>query len=156
MIADSLVMQGPTHQWFAVATLRGSGLQKRYCPVCRLCDSRDGNLPHPNENHGWKVQTPCIAPMPETIDAEDFRMKLIEHGVTHRPVIKQTAMGNIIGFKMEDDSIHPQLRVDSRQSIEHAYARLLRWVKARYYDVKRYSDPSFDEEIVLTGMAKAG
>jgi hypothetical protein len=94
--------------------------------------------------------------MAETIDAEDFRMKLIEHGVTYRAVIQDLAGGMIIGFRMEDDSVYPKLRIESHQTVEHAYARLLRWTKARYYDVNRYRDPSFDEEIVAQGViAKA-
>lgn len=154
MEADSLVMQGPPHVWIKLMIPRDAKVQKRYCPTCQLCDSRP-NVPHPNENHGWQVYTPCILPVPETIDEESFRLKLIEHGVTHRYAIQETAMGSVIGFKMEDETLYPKLKIMPKQTVEHAFSRLLRWVKARYYVISRYKDPSFDEEVLQPPIGKA-
>lgn len=123
--------------------------EERDCPVCGLYDSRRQNpererhlVPHGN----WKVTTPCIEPVPERVTFEAFIADLTAHDIdilNPKRSIAPHAMGHPgnwrVGFKryLQNDEVRldPAIEIKAPLDLEHGWAALLRWLRARHYDM---------------------
>lgn len=131
------------HQWVDVSEKPDSYWETRRCLICELQDMRLRDRSKPHSRNKWEVSTPCIEPVPDTISFEELKRELAEHNVSEKP----WAVGHpgkwTVGFYMGTFP-YPMLDAKGRETLEHGFAKLLRWVRARQYNLNRYS--RFEEE----------
>lgn len=135
------------HQWEPKPTAPNSLFQERFCPVCELRDRRVVKRKSGDTVHGWQVFTPCIEPVPESVEYQDLILELIEHGVHLRPWCIGAPGEWTVGFVVDRDrKPYPAIKLKTHENLEHGYARLTRWIRARTYRADLYSGIAFSKK----------
>ncbi len=133
------------HQWVDVSEKPETYLENRRCLICELEDVRHRDPVGRHYRNDWKVETPCIEPVSKTVSYEDLVRELAENKVRAKPWVVGVPGDWTVGFFIGGNEIFPfpMLVVKAPKTIEHGFAKLLRWVRARQYVLGRYSQ--FDE-----------
>ncbi len=153
---DKAVTEGPAgrpHTWVD-KTKTPSLWEDRACLVCKLEDTRDKDPKAPFRK--WRVTTPCIEPVPELVSCRDLERELDAHGVRERPLcIGSPTSGWVVGFSIggRGYNVYPRIEVKGSLSLEHAFADLTRWIRARQYEPDRYSDFSYARQLADSSCA---
>lgn len=129
------------HEWKDQSYSPDSFLEERICRVCDLTDRRLRNVANPF----WQVTTPCIEPVPDLVRFEDLMEELRAHGVRETPMAIGHPGNWQIGFALlQQKSLNrhgtcPRIPIAGNDTLEHGWARLMRWIRARQYSVNMYS-----------------
>ncbi len=152
------------HVWSPVKQYEGSPYEERLCSVCLLKDGRNkdnGTFHRDAEALKWYVTTPCIEPVPDSIDFDALIVELaanpvsiqIDYGMVRTRTFDDAVFCTgrpgawRVGLYLTTDGLFPERpdrKLADRQApyptIERASAELLRWMRARQYDPYMYSD----------------
>lgn len=127
------------HQWVDTTDYSAAPYwENRRCSVCGLDDLRLHNRSEPHTRNNWEVTSPCIELVPDTVSYEDLVRELAEHDVRAKPWVVGVPGDWKVGFFVSTFP-YPSLEAKAPQTLEHGFAKLLRWIRARQYNVNRYS-----------------
>ena len=133
------------HAWEPVIENPHPMWEERTCAVCGLKDMRARDR-HPPRGD-WEVTTPCIEPVPDTVTYDALLAELTEHGVKERPYVMGHPGSWCVGFFIGLGAVYPSIHVESPLALEHGFAQLLRLIRARQYNVHRYSDIGYQRQL---------
>lgn len=130
------------HQWNEPFSISASYLwEERVCKICGLKDRR-----YKTAGASWEIRTPCIEPVPDLVRFEDLMEELRAHEVRETPMAIGHPGNWQIGFallRQKNLNRHgtcPKIPITGDDTLEHGWAQLLRWIRARQYSVSKYSD----------------
>jgi hypothetical protein len=135
------------HQWIEKPGHQDSIFDERKCSVCFLDDRRmRRDAKYAQFHKDWGVTTPCIEPVPDHVSKEEFLKELEQHRVRQWPLLVGLPGDWQIGFSIGSGGYHlyPTIKTDLP---EHGFSLLLIWLRARQYDVRRYSDFDYQEKL---------
>ena len=120
------------HAWAPPRGKRHDIWELRVCSVCDLEDARrwDGSS-------AWEVTTPCIEPVPSGVTFRALKAELRRHKVRDRPLVVGAPGHWYVGFSLGTIEWHQYPSLPA-STIKEGFALLLRWIRARHYDVTRY------------------
>jgi len=138
---ESLIIQTRDHAWVDTTDYSTKPYwERRRCPVCELEDMRLHDRSKPCARNAWEVTTPCIEPVKESVSYDELVAELKQYGVRERPYCMGVPGKWIVGFRTGQGSVCPMIEVQAIQTLDHGFARLVRWVRARQYRVNQYSN----------------
>lgn len=134
------------HAWKTKPGKPHSYWEERLCKVCQLEDMRVRDRSELGPRHDWSITTPCIEPVPENVSYQEFAKELKEHMVCKDPLLVGVPGKWYIGFSIGSGGYHlyPYIETDT---VEHGFSTLLKWVRARQYNLYRYSDLDYLDKL---------
>ena len=121
--------------------------ERRRCPVCGLEDIRLHDRSEPHTRNAWEVTTPCIEPVKNKIFYDELICELKRHGVREQPHCVGVPGNWTVGFNIGGSYPFPMLYAKGMETLENGFAKLLRWIRARQYNVNRYSDFEYQRRL---------
>lgn len=133
------------HQWEVKPGEPHPYWEERRCTVCHLDDMRlrDRNSNPNGPRYNWGVKMPCIEPVPNVVDYSALVQELRERKVPRHVLCVGVPGKWFVGFQIPRTYPYPMLEA---KTIEEGFAELLRWIRARQYDVYKHSDMSYQEK----------
>lgn len=132
------------HQWVERTKDPHPYWRDRDCAVCHLHDMRVREPSGHGPRDEWSVTTPCIEPVPERVSFDVLQAELKQHKVKESP----HAVGHpgkwCVGLWIGGSHPYPMIQVPD---LDLGWAELLRWVRARQYNVHRYSDIEYQKRL---------
>lgn len=121
--------------------------EERHCPECDLKDERRHDISERDRgrtHHGnWQVTTPCIEPVPSSVDYATLEVELKAHDVREYVQAIGRPGAWIIGFGLGGSGEYNVYPLIEAKDLDHGFALLLRWMRVRQYNVDRYSNFSY-------------
>ena len=133
------------HAWIIETENPHPMWEERTCAVCELKDQRSRDRRPPRSD--WEVTTPCIEPVPDTVTYEALLAELALHNVKEQPHVMGHPGSWHIGFFIGRGRVYPSYWIEAPRTLEHGFAKLLRWVRARQYNVRLYSDIAYQHDL---------
>lgn len=132
------------HDWVEVSD---NGVREdRRCKLCGVPDNRIRKSP-------WQVTTPCIEPVPDKVSYQaliaEIKVQLPQE-YAHKQLIGRIVCHGVpgnwqVGFSTYM-STYPHQK-DGFRELEHGFASVLRYLRARQFDPYKYSDLSYQERL---------
>ncbi|GEM_PF-2736879 len=136
------------HAWKQVDQYEGSPYEERFCGICHLKDirSQDGGR--------WKVGTPCIERVPKTISYDRLIREIFQFVEDKRKA--QELLNRIrcigvpgawaVGIVLNGYVTYPEHK-ELYKDFEAGFAEVLRWLRARQFNLYQYSDLAYREQL---------
>ena len=120
---------------------------RRRCSVCKLEDifPKDGSPRSLRSVGAWIADSSCIEPVPEKVTYEELMAELKIHHVSEQPIVIGYPGKWSVGFRIfcrSGVTNFPHFEVIAPLTMEHGFAELLRWIRAREYNFDR--EPNFN------------
>lgn len=137
------------HQWEKKESYKDSPYEERYCPVCELEEKRSHEGKRP-----WKVDTPCIEPVPSSVTYEALIKEIAEVVMDPRAALDLRRLVHCagvpgawyVGIATGDGYVLPH-RTEKFKELNEGFAALLRWLRARQFDPYKYSDLAYAQRL---------
>jgi hypothetical protein len=126
------------HAWITKKSAPDSYWVDRQCSVCLLEDTRKRDP----ATSPWKVTTPCIVPVASRITYEELMKELNAHKVNECVACVGIPGEWETGLRIGGPTYIYRIGGSTRTP-EEGFANVLRWMRARQFDVHRYSDLAY-------------